>query len=168
MLFFSFEAVSCFISQNSLGDGQCVNTSRAAMYLSGYLAVLTTSSIASNSVPKSVQRDTAWELSSIASLKGLTWWQRIQGGLVTITAIASLNLLSNLGVEGEENIIVLIVGGTGAVSMFFAIIIHFIVLVRTKNEHQRKLNIEMVNNQRSVRGISSGDIQEGMFMGAFV
>ena len=86
---------------------------------------------------------------------------------MVVTAISSLNLLSNLGVEGEENSMVGIVGAIGAVSIGVATIIHFIVLIRAKTEHQRKLNIEMIKNQRSVRDISS-DIQEGMFIGAFV
>ena len=59
MLFFSFEIVSCFISQGSLDSEMCINTSNAAGYLSVYLAVLTTMSIASKTVPKSVQRETA-------------------------------------------------------------------------------------------------------------
>ena len=86
---------------------------------------------------------------------------------MVVTAISSLNLLSNLGVEGKENSMVGIVGTTGAVSIGLAAIIYLIVLVQTRNEHERKLNIETVNNQRSVRDIS-GDIQEGMIMGAFV
>ena len=58
MLFFSFEIVSCFISEDSFDNGQCVNTSNAAMYLSVYLTILTTSSILSKTVPKIVNRFT--------------------------------------------------------------------------------------------------------------
>ena len=58
---------------------------------------------------------------------------------MVVTAISSLNLLSNLGVEGEENSMVGIVGTTGAVSIGVAIIIQMIVLVQTRNEHQRNL-----------------------------
>ena len=144
------------------------NTSNAAMFLSAYIAVLTSLSIVSKTVPKSVQSETAVELSSIASLKGIKWWQQIQGTLFTIAAMPTFYLLSVLGVEGEEDSMLMIVGAIGGVSIGFAALINMAMLVRTRNEHQRKLNIEMVQNQRSVRGISSGDIQEGMFMGAVV
>ncbi|GMI09881.1 hypothetical protein TrVE_jg13446 [Triparma verrucosa] len=168
MLFFSFETVSCLISQDSLSNGQCNNTSFAATFLSLYLAILTTVSIASKTVPKSVQRETAWEFSSIASLKGLKRWQQIQGGLVTITAIVSLYLLSVLGVEGNQNSTVYIVGITGALSMVSAELINMTMLVRTRNEHQRNTTIELPPKQRSVRGISAGELQEGMIAATFV
>ena len=137
LLFFSFETVSCLISQDSLYSGQCANTSNAAMLLSVYLAILSTMSILSKSVPKSVQRETAWELSSIASLKGLKWWQQIQGGLMTITVIASMFLLSYLGVEGDENFMVFTIGAMGGISICFAFLINVTMLLRTRNEHQR-------------------------------
>lgn len=45
------------------------------MFLSVFLAVLTTMSIINKAVPQSVQKETAITLSSIATLKGLKWWQ---------------------------------------------------------------------------------------------
>ncbi|GMI46432.1 hypothetical protein TrCOL_g1227 [Triparma columacea] len=65
---------------------------------------------------------------------GLKWWQRLQGGLMTITAIASLNLLSILGVEGDENSMVGMVGATGLLSIGFALLINATMLIRTKKE----------------------------------
>ena len=168
MLFFSFETVSCFISQNSLDNGQCKNTSTAAMFLSVYLGVLTTISIVNKTMPKSVQRETAWELSSIASLKGFKWWQQIQGGLITFTAIVSLYLFSFLGVEGNEDSTLFIVGGTGAGSIIFAGLIVMTMLVRTRNEHQRNTTTESPTTQRSVRAISSGKVEEDMFVAALI
>ena len=161
MLFFSFEAISCFISKNSLDSEQCTNTSYAAKYLSVYVVVLTTLSIASKSVPKSVQRETAWELSAIASLKGLKWWQQIQGGLAIITAISSLYLLSFLGVEGDENSMVLKVGAMGWGSICIATIINMIMLIQNRNSHQRNsASTELPTNQRSARGFPAGAIEE--------
>ena len=161
MLFFSFEAISCFISQDSFNNGQCKNTSHAAMFLSFYLALLTTLSIASRTVPKSVQREIAWELSSIASLKGLKWWQQIQGGFMTITAIISLYLLNVLGVEGNVNSSVFNVWALGGVSIGFAAVINTTTLIRTRNEHQRNTTtVELPPTQRSARGFSAGDIEE--------
>ena len=161
MLLFSFETVSCFISQDSVSNGQCGNTSSAALLLSMYLAILTTMSIVSKTVPKSVQRETAWELSSIASLKGLKWWQQIQGGLMIIMAISSLYLLSVLGVEGNEKDRVSIVGATGASTIIFAALVNMAMLVRTRNEHQRNTTtVELPPTQRSARGFSASDIEE--------
>ncbi|GMI02361.1 hypothetical protein TrLO_g14121 [Triparma laevis f. longispina] len=161
ILFFSFETVSCLISQNSLINGQCNNTSYAAMFLSLYLVFLTGLSIVSKTVPKSVQRETAWELSSIASLKGLKWWQQIQGGFMTITALISLYLLSVLGVEGNVNSSVFNVGALGGVSIGFAAVINTTTLIRTRNEHQRNTTtVELPPTQRSARGYSAGDIEE--------
>ncbi|GMH90122.1 hypothetical protein TrVE_jg3456 [Triparma verrucosa] len=164
MLFFSFETVSCFISQDSLSNGQCSNTSYAAMFLSLYLAILTILSILSKSVPKSVQRETAVELASIASLKGLKWWQHLQGGFMTTTAIASLYLLSFLGVEGDENSTVWIVGMIGLLTITFASLIQLTILVRTRNEQQSNpTTVELPTKQRSSRGFSAGDVEENAF-----
>ena len=161
MLFFSSETVSCFISQDSLDNGQCINTSLAAVFLSGYLTIFTTLSIFSKTVPKSIQRDTAWELSSIASLKGLKWWQQIQGGLMTVTAIVSLYLLSVLGVEGDKSILVSVVEAIGQLSILVAVCINATMLIRTRNEHQRNsASTDLPPTQRSARGFSASDIEE--------
>ena len=134
-----------------------------------YLAMLTGLSIVSKSVPKSVQREMAWELSSIASLKGLKWWQQIQGGFTTITAIASLYLLSVLGVEGNENSMVFIIGAIGVMSIIFAFLVNATMLVRTRNEHQRNTTtVELPPTQRSARGFSASDVEENALALALV
>ena len=169
MLFFSFETVSCFISQNSLDNGQCSNTSTAAMYLSVYLAIITTLSIANKAVSKNVQRESAWELSMIASLKGLKWWQPLQGGFVMVTALVSLYFLSILGVEGDKNSsTIFIVGGLGGASLVTALIIGMTMLVRNGNVPQDGKDVELFNNQRSVRGFSAGDVEENTLALAMV
>ena len=169
MLFFSFETVSCFISQNSLSNGQCNNTSRAAMFLSLYVVISTGLSIVSKTVPKSVQREMSWDLLSIASLNGLKWWQRVQGRLITITAIASLYLLSVLGVERNQNSMVFIIGSMGTVSIAFTGLIAMAMLIRTGNEHQHdNTTVELPTTQRSIRGISAGQVEEGMIAATFV
>ena len=170
MLFFSFEAVSCFISQESFDNGQCVNTSLAAMCLSGYLVLLTALSIVSKTVPKIVQRETAWGLSSIASLKDLKWWQQIQGGLMVVTAISSLYLLGWLGVEGNGNSAVWIVGAVGGISILVAAMVNMTMLIRTAKEHQQQQDttVELPTKRRSIRAISSGQVEERMFAIALV
>ncbi|GMH71850.1 hypothetical protein TrST_g1471 [Triparma strigata] len=155
MVFFTFETVSCLTSRNMIGESQCRNTSTAAMFLSFYLALLTILSIINKVVPEGVQREMAVEISSIASLKGLKWWQRLQGGLITITAIISLNLLSILGVEGDENSMVGIVGATGLLSIGFALLINATMLILTKKEQGNLADTIHENAFRSKRTFSS-------------
>ncbi|GMH78068.1 hypothetical protein TrST_g12709 [Triparma strigata] len=166
MLFFSFETVSCFISQNSLDNGQCSNTSSAAAILSVYLAILTTMSIAGKAVPKYVQRETVWELRAIAELKGLKWWQQVQGGLLTIAAIVSLYLLSILGVSGDPNSTVFLLGASGAGSVILFALINLSILVLTRRTSNPPL--EACEIQRSARGISATDVEENAFALALV
>ena len=89
---------------------------------------------------------------------------------MTIAVIASLYLLSNLGVEGEENIIVLSVGVTGIVSIGFAALVNFVMLIKTRNEHQRNStsSTELPPTQRSDRGFSASDIEENAIALALV
>ncbi|GMH51905.1 hypothetical protein TrST_g8216 [Triparma strigata] len=168
MLFLSFETVSCFISQNSLDNGQCTGTSIAAAYLSVFLVMLTALSIVSKTMPESVQREKAWELSSIATLKGFKWWQRVQGGLITITAIASLYILSWLGVEGKEKDRIWIVGSIGLVSILVYVLIGMKMLVQTSNEQQPNTTVESPTTQRSYRTFSSGQVEEEMHAVALI
>ena len=60
----------------------------------------------------------------------------------------------------------LAVGAIGGVSMLFAGLINMTMLVRTGNEQQRSVVVELsiIKEQRSVRrGISAGELEEGMF-----
>ena len=104
MLFFSFETVACFISEKSVDNEACENTSEASVWLSFFLTLITVLSICSKSVQKSVQREMAWTMSAIATLN-LKWWQQLQGGLVIIAGITALYLLSVVGVEGTNPVL---------------------------------------------------------------
>ncbi|GMH98961.1 hypothetical protein TrST_g10973 [Triparma strigata] len=172
LLFLSFEIISCYIGEGEgLGSRKCTDTSYSALFLSLYLVTLTTVSIFSKAVPKSVQRETAFELSAIASLKDLKRWQVIQGGLMTVSGIVSLYLLGGLGVKGNDNEMVVIVGSTGLFSMFFACLVNATMLVRVRNEHQRRgddIEMSRKDGSRSARAVSSGQVEEGMFAAALV
>jgi len=109
MLFFLFEAMSCMISGDGLGDDQCENTGTAAMFLSVYLAIITAVSIASRTVPQEA-RGEGITYSNLAILR-LRMKEKVQGALGVITALASMYLFSDLGVEGEPNDILLYIGG---------------------------------------------------------
>lgn len=137
MVFFLFEAISCFISQDSLDNGQCDNTTNVAASLSVFLTLLALLSISSKTASKSAQRETAWELSAIATLNTLIWWQRLQGGLAIVTAMTALYLLSWLGVEGGKTATVYVAGYIGLISLVFATILGMIMLNRTHIEHQQ-------------------------------
>ena len=93
---------------------------------------------------------------------------------MTITAISSLYLLSVLGVEGDENFMVFAIGAVGILSIGLAALINATMLVRTmlartRNEHQQNTtSIELPTTQRSVRAISSGQVEEEMFAAALI
>ncbi|GMH91599.1 hypothetical protein TL16_g12100 [Triparma laevis f. inornata] len=170
MIFFTFETVSCFISQNSLDNGQCKNTSRAAMFLSAYLTFLTIWSMSTKAVPKIVQKETAWEYTSVATLS-LTWRQRLQGGLLVVTAFSSLYLLSCLGVEGEKNNMVSAVGGSGALSLGIAVLIGMATVTKSHDIRQGSgLSEQQEDGEevKSKRSISVDEIGDGMALASFV
>ena len=74
---------------------------------------------------------------------------------MTITAIASLYLLSVLGVEGDENNMVFIVGAMGIFTLIFAGLINMTMLVRTKKEQGNLAATIHENAFRSKRTFSS-------------
>ncbi|GMH73506.1 hypothetical protein TL16_g06212 [Triparma laevis f. inornata] len=180
MLFFSFEAVSCFLGQESLDNGMCENASKAALFLSIHVAFLTIISMCNNAVPKKVRSATSWEYTAVATLT-LKWWQQLQGVLVTLAAISALYLLSLLGVEASPNKAVGVIGALGAIAMGFATLVTIFTISKTYQTHQkeggggggvRRGPTGMLDNQtfssRSVRSMSTGEMQENMIIGAFL
>ncbi|GMH55670.1 hypothetical protein TrST_g11596 [Triparma strigata] len=128
--------------------------------------LLTFLSVGAKGQSREVQKATAWELPAIATLK-LIWWQKLQGGFVLITAISSLYLLSAIGVEADENVMIWIVGTVGVVSAFFAAIVAGVMLVRTQDEiSSQKVTLEAWRELRSVRAFSSGECTDNMLVGA--
>ncbi|GMI10554.1 hypothetical protein TrLO_g11178 [Triparma laevis f. longispina] len=120
-------------------------------------------STVSKAVLKSVQRETAWELSSIATLKGLAWWQLLQERLMTIAMLAALYLLSELGVKGEENTMVFIVGAVGSSCVGFTSLISMIMLNRPHHDHAQRQpsDLELPPNVLSQRTFTSSNVDEG-------
>ena len=127
-------------------------------------------SIFNKAVTERAQRETAWELSSIVTLKGLRWWQQLQGRLTTIAMITALNLLSELGVVGEEDLTVLFVGASGAVCVGLTALISMLTLNRIHHEHEQRQpsDLEMSCNDRSKRTFSIGDAEENAIAFAVV
>ena len=114
MIFFSFETVGCLTSLRGklFESNQCDNTSTAAMCLSLYLVLVTSVSIARK---VSGNEDfTTYE--HLATLK-LTMRERVQGLMLIVTALSTLFLFSVLGVKGESNISILIIGERRRVSV---------------------------------------------------
>ena len=88
---------------------------------------------------------------------------------MTITAIASMYLLSVLGVEGNNNSMVFIVGLMGLVSLLLAGIVNWAMLVQISNERQQcTASTELPSTRRSVRAISSGKVEKEMFATALI
>ena len=90
---------------------------------------------------------------------------------MTIPAIASMYLLGNLGVEGDEDSMVVIVGSMGLVSILVAGLVTMTMLDRTRNnELQQNKTVELQTKQRSGREFSARmtDVEEGMFAAALI
>ena len=123
MIFFMFEAVSCMTSGDGLDDDQCLNTTYAAVCLSGYLIIITAVSVASKSVPQE-ERGGGITYSNLAILR-MKMKEKVQGALGLVTALTSMYLFSVLGVEGAPNGSLLWVGGAGVLTWVIAGLIEF-------------------------------------------
>ena len=171
MLFFSFEAVSCFISQGSIDNGQCYNTNLASMILSMYLIMVTLMSIFSKAVPERVRAETDWSLSKIATLHNLKWWQQLEGGFMAVTAIATLYLLGALGVEGDYNQMLLFIGASGSAGVTFAAVIGGLMLIsilkRADKKNEEEENKRQGKTQACSR-VSSGTLEDQMIIAGII
>ncbi|GMI13081.1 hypothetical protein TrLO_g1891 [Triparma laevis f. longispina] len=168
MLFFSFETVACFISQNSLDNGQCKIISSAAFMLSLYLAAFTLMSVAGKAVPYGVRRSAQLTYTDMALLN-LKWWQTIQGVLLLVTSVSAIYLLTILGVEGHEGPGNL-VGRIGFLTLGTSCVIGLFTLSRSLLEHDERGRPSEEQRgpaaTRSGRVISSGEVEGGMILGA--
>ena len=99
-------------------------------------------------------------------MKGLKWWQQLQGRLVAIAMLAAIYLLSELGVEGEEKNNVLIAGSIGLVCSLLAALLSIITLNRIHQEHAQRQpsDLELSHNVRSKRTFTTSDVEEGMII----
>ena len=167
MVFFTFEAIACFISEDSLDSDRCSNTSNAAVFLSCNLTILAALSIFTKTVPKSVQRATAWDMSAVASLN-LPWWQQVVGGLLAVMGLTSLYLLSALGVEGDPNDMIGVVGEIGSVSAGIATLIGMLTLSRTHYEHQQSDSTIAPQYQQSTRKLSISEANDAAIFGGLI
>ena len=134
-----------------------------------YLAIFALISIISKVMPRSVQQEITWEVTAVATLKGLQWWQRVQGGLYMVTAACSVYLLSYLGVEDEESELAKKVSTYGSISMGFAALIAAFTCSRLYEKHQKELEsksetelVAMQEDMKSIRTFSTGEIGEGV------
>eukprot|EP00519_Triparma_laevis_P013418 CAMPEP_0182490718 /NCGR_PEP_ID=MMETSP1321-20130603/474_1 /TAXON_ID=91990 /ORGANISM="Bolidomonas sp., Strain RCC1657" /LENGTH=1006 /DNA_ID=CAMNT_0024692943 /DNA_START=67 /DNA_END=3084 /DNA_ORIENTATION=- len=155
LVFFSFEIISCAMSQYSIVNGQCANTSTASFYLSLILIVVTLLSVTNKAAPNSVQRAITWDYSHMATLN-LVWWQRLQGGFVVITVVASLCLWGGFG-EGDQNAIYPLAGITGFLAAVLAWNFGSYALIKTHDD-LRQSNTAQLESVRSARVISTGEL----------
>ncbi|GMH83670.1 hypothetical protein TrST_g11658 [Triparma strigata] len=168
MIFFSFEAISCFLGQGTFSNGQCYNTSRAALFLSTCITFFTFMSIAVKAVPQVVQEHCAITYAAMSTLD-LTWLQKAQCCFIMVTALSSLYLLTVLGVEGEPNDLVAVVGAcAGSCSGLAALTCCYSIFRR----YEKNIDVVVIHNdllpkkQADGQIISHGEIRDGMLMGA--
>lgn len=168
MAFFTFEAVACFLRQNSLDNGMCKDTTNAAVFLSVHLTAATALSIFTKALPKKVQKVESWSYAAIATLD-LPPWQKLQGLLAIIVGLCSLFLLTALGTEGEEDKYVGIAGATGLVCAALNTLIGMFKVASTNDKQRPVMAGDNNNSDKSLgqgRTISVGGVQEGLFWGA--
>lgn len=147
MMFFSFESLSCLLSlgfQNS----RCDNTSLSAVWLSTYLAMATCISC-SRKVGRAVKTLT---YSNLAVMK-LNRREKVQGTLTLLTALISMYLFSNLGVEAARSNFVPLAGGVGGFTMGAASIIEVITLTKGTGKGVGDTNRVSVPNRVSVTSL---------------
>ncbi|GMI13078.1 hypothetical protein TrLO_g1890 [Triparma laevis f. longispina] len=163
MVLFSFEAASCFISVPTYAEeGTCNNTSTAAVWLSTYLALFTLISVCTKAVPKIVQKELSLTWVEIASMD-VSRVRILQGGLIIITSICALYMLSNLGVVGPEQDLVIRVGGVGGSCLGLNVLV---ILLSEESTVERQQNAHEINHDVVVsRAVSGGEIQDGMNLG---
>ena len=173
MTFFMFEAVSCMASGDGLEDEQCVNTTRAAMFLSVYLGIITGVSIVSRAVPQG-ERGEGMTYSNLAILR-LKVKEKVQGALGVITALASMYLFSVLGVEGERNETFLLLGLAGAVTLSVAAFIElaYIAFGRSGSTGDGKAgsssgSLGEPNNIGTEQRLSLANVEENMKVAGLV
>ena len=169
MVFFTFETVSCLTS-NGIGNDLCANTSNAAMFLSFYLAIIASVSIARKTVPRK-ERGEGLTYINLAALS-LTWRQTIQGALVAMTALASMYLFSVLGVEGLPNGLVFGIAAIGGATMSAAALVEIFTFAVRGSRVEREQLAETPGTQRrdlsgtkdfrSDRRLSLGGIEDDM------
>ena len=99
----------------------------------------------------------------------LTWLQKAQCCFIMVTAISSLYLLTVLGVEGEPNDLVAVVGAfAGSCSGLAALTCCYSIFRR----YEKNIDVVVFHNdllpkkQADGQIISHGEIRDGMLMGA--
>ncbi|GMI10946.1 hypothetical protein TrLO_g9296 [Triparma laevis f. longispina] len=141
------------------------------MYLSMYMALLTSLSLGRNAVSRKIRRANALTFESIATLHDLKWWQQVQGGLMVIAALCSLYLLSMLGVETEYNRTVQTFGGAGMFALMLSLVTGLFASSQTIDEQQQEQRTEeqgQLNDARSVRAFTTSELEEGMLVAGLV
>ncbi|GMH98294.1 hypothetical protein TrST_g988 [Triparma strigata] len=120
-------------------------------------------------MPKSVQKQTAWDYSSMVTLD-LTWYKMLQGVFFVITAMSSLYLLSVFGTYSstrKAEYLTTLIGWVGISSSVVVLLINNIVIKRVHAAH--KLQPSSINdNKRSTRSFSATEVEDGMVMASFV
>lgn len=171
MFLFSFEAVSCFVKMNSITGNEsssCQMTVISGTFLSLYVGFFTTMSIVSKTVSKASQRELVWELSAVATMN-LPGWQKMQGGISFINAYCALYLLSSVGVDGEATTRLFGFAISAMIALTLACPISLVMVTRTHENLESTSDLEtMSRRQRSVRAISSGEMQNGMVLGVLL
>ena len=136
--------------------------------------------MAGKCVPEEIQGVTSFEIKDVATLN-MKLWQKVQGGLMALTVVTALYLLSSLGVVNDPSSVVFVTGSVGLVSLGAAVLTGMLNYYSTalafyeekeeekgglgEGEGRGDLNAK---TKRSTRLLSTGELRNGMEIGALL
>ncbi|GMH57466.1 hypothetical protein TL16_g02385 [Triparma laevis f. inornata] len=152
ILFFLCELVSCWIEEADEKDGEeenaqntttadidhgphylCANTDNASLWLSIFLVFAMMITVMSRAVPRATRNSVAMTKERLATLD-VDKKEALQGFLFIIVGVASLFLLSTLGVAGDSTATNLYLGMGGGAAFTLIFVIETVILLAQNNK----------------------------------
>mmetsp|Transcript_2598 Transcript_2598/g.4916 ORF Transcript_2598/g.4916 Transcript_2598/m.4916 type:complete len:1010 (+) Transcript_2598:83-3112(+) len=168
LVFFCFETISCLGSTTEeldVGNNNCTNTSAASAALSNFIAVFTMQKLVSMARAKHVRDSHSVTYDDLATMT-LTWVQSLQGACIMVTLVCSMYLFSFVGIQSNFNQLVYTVGFVGFICVSLSLTLEMYVMRKAVAEKKSGAS-STVAVLRS-RAVSTGKINDGMFVGALV
>ena len=159
MIVFNYESLSC-VGSNGLEIDLYDKTSRAALCLSLYFVIITALPITIKAVSHK-ERGEGLTTASQANFR-LKNRQKIQGALGEVTALASMYLFSILGVQGDPNDIIYMVGTVGSLALGLVVLIDETIILAIGGSRGGE---QIVGTSQAPRKASRSDLSEASNLG---
>ena len=149
--------------QLGVGNNGCTNTSAASASLSNFIAVFTMQKLVSMARAKHVRDSSSVTYDDLATMK-LNWVQSLQGALILVTMVCSMYLFSFVGIQSNFNQLVYTVGFVGFICVSFSLMLEMYAMRKAAADNNTAASVPV----RRSRTVSTGRINDGMFVGALV